>query len=243
MNTTCNRSGFCWLKPLAAVLLGALIVTAATGCKTTKQVKDVEPSGFLGDYSMLEKGVKGRAVYSYGDTNVNWAKFTKIYIKPIELWKSDDKDSSIGSLDEEGKQKLVDMLHTSLNDELTKAGYQMVDKPGPDVLVLRAAITDMKKSKPVAGFVSTLVPQLRLLNSGVQLVSGTAFFVGGISVEGELLDGADNKRIAAFVDRRAGTTAFRSKFANSWGDIKRCDDWWAERLVERLDEAKKAPAK
>jgi hypothetical protein len=243
MNTTTYHSGFRWLKPLTAVLLGALLVTAATGCKTTKQVKDVEPSGFLGDYSLLQKGVKGRAVYSYANTNVHWAKFTKVQIKPIELWQSSDPDSSIGSLSDDGKQKLVDLLHTALSEELTKAGYTVVDQPGADVLVIRAGITDMRKSNPVAGFVSSVWLPIKLVNVGVQTVSGTAFFVGGISIEGELLDGADHQRIAAFVDRRAGTTAIRSKFASNWGDIKRCDDWWAERLVERLEEVKKAPAK
>lgn len=238
MNTTINQSGFRWLKPLTAMLAGAVLLGAAAGCSTTRQVKDVEPSGFLGDTSQLQKGVKDRAVYSYINPAADWSKYTKVMIQPIELWAATDPDSKLGGLSDDNKQKLVDLLHTALNDKLIAAGYTVVSQPGPDVLVVHAAITDMKKSKPVIGFVSSVYLPLKVISLGKQVITGTAIGVGGISVEAELLDGATHQRLAAVVDRRAGTSALRSKFANTWGDIERCDDWWADRLVERLNEAK-----
>ena len=48
---------------LAACLLVGLI-----GCATTRQVNEDQQSGFLGDYSMLQKGEKGEANYIYINT-------------------------------------------------------------------------------------------------------------------------------------------------------------------------------
>ena len=75
-------------KFLTPVLAAGLLL-GVTACKTTRQVREDNQSGFLGDYSLLEKGEKGAANYGYIDKNANWAKYTKVWIKPLELWKSD----------------------------------------------------------------------------------------------------------------------------------------------------------
>ena len=42
------------------------------------------------------------------------------------------------------------------------------------------------------------------------------------------------KRVTAVMDARAGTKALRTKFNNTWGDVKLSFDWWAQRLDKRL---------
>ena len=44
----------------------------------------------------------------------------------------------------------------------------------------------------------------------------------------------DLGRIAAAMDARAGTKAVRSKFRNSWNDVKLAFDWWAKRTDKRF---------
>jgi hypothetical protein len=222
---------------LAAI--AAVAMLGITGCSTTRQQTKgtIEPSGFLGDYSQMQEGLADRANMYYQKPNVDWAKYTKVWIKPIELWNSGDPDSPMGKISPENQQALIDLLNTSLNNTLSK-NYTMVDSGGPDVLVIHAAITDAKKSKPVIGAVSAIYLPLKLVAFAKQGIAGTGIGVGSVTIEAELLDGASNERLVGIVDSRSGTEAIRSKFTGTWGDVEKSFDWWAARLDQRLTEEK-----
>jgi hypothetical protein len=234
--TTNKMGGLRLLKPLAGILVGGLLL-GFTGCATNRQQTKgtIEPSGFLGDYSQMTAGLKDRANLYYEKPDVNWAKYTKIWIKPIELWNSGDPDSPMGKISPENQQTLIDLLNTSLNNALS-TNFTMVDSGGPDVLIVHGAITDAKKSKPVVGTVSAIYLPLKVISLGKQTLMGTAIGVGSVTVEAEFLDGATNERLVAVVDSRSGTSALRSKFTGTWGDVEKSFDWWAARLDQRLTE-------
>src|ERR1017187_87285 len=239
---TMNDSGNRRLKALSGLLIAGLLL-GLTGCSTTRQQTKgtSEPSGFLGDYSEMQKGLKDRADLYYMKPGVDWAKYTKIWIKPIELWHSLDPGSPMGKISPENQQTLIDLLHTALNTALS-TNYTMVDQGGPDVLVIHAAITDAKKSKPVIGAISAIYLPLKLISLGKQGIAGKAIGVGSVTIEGEILDGQSNERLCAVVDSRSGTSAIRSKFTGTWGDVEKSFDWWAARLDTRLTEEKTGSA-
>lgn len=224
-----------WRQAATITLVAGLLLSLTTGCKTTRQGRSVEESGFLKDYSQLHEGKGDEAKLIYIATNVNWLAYQKIYIAPVELWKSDDTNSPLGELSAENQKMLVDTFYTALNDELQKS-YAIVDKPEPDAMTLRAAITMAKKSGPVRNLVSTVMP----IGLGLSILKTVAFGkgigVGDVQVEMELLDGKTNERLAAGVDRRVGTKALRTKFDGTWGDVRLAFDWWAARLENRLIE-------
>lgn len=242
MNTsTMNETGGARRQKFLTGVLAAGLLLGLTACSTTRQQTrgTIEPSGFLGDYSQLHEGTNGQARLVYWAPDVNWAKYTKIWIKPIEIWKSDDPESPMGKISLENQKKLIDLLNTAL-DTVLRTNYTMVDQGGPDVLVIHAAITDAKKSKPVIGLVSSVYVPLKVISLGKQELLGTGIGVGSVTIEAELLDGASNQRLVAVVDSRSGSMALRSKFSGHWGDVEKSFDWWAERLNTRLAEAKAA---
>ena len=55
-----------------------------------------------------------------------------------------------------------------------KKNFQIVDQPGPDTLVIHAAVTDAGKSWPVLNLVSTVYPAGLLLSYVKQGFTGTA---------------------------------------------------------------------
>ena len=105
-------------------------------------------------------------------------------------------------------------------------------------MIIHAAITDTKKSRPVIGAVSSIYFPLKLVSLGKQTLQGTAIGVGTVTIEIEFLDGETDQRLAAAVDSRSGTLAIRSKFTGTFGDIRKSFQWWAERLNTRLAEEK-----
>jgi hypothetical protein len=233
---TCGR----WLKPLCGLIATGLLLGGMAGCSTTREVSEnpKDFSSFLGDYSMLKKGDGHEANYTYFDKSADWAKYTKIYIKPIELWKSDDKDSKLGKLSHDDQQMLVSFFHTALANALEK-DFTIVDQAGPDVLVIRGAITEANASHPVLDLVSSVYPAAMVISYGKQLITGTGTGVGAVRIEADFTDGQTGQRVAAVVDERAGTKALRTKFDGYWGDLKLSFDWWATRLNERLELLKK----
>jgi hypothetical protein len=218
---------------LAIGLSGALLAA----CQTTHQVSETTPadfSGFLGNYSMLQKGSDDEANYLYIDKSVKWSKYTKAYIKPVELWKSADPDAALNKMSPEDQQLLVNYFYTALVDTLKKE-FQIVSQPGPDVLVIHAAITGGRGSKPVLNLISSVMPVGLVISYTKQAITGTGSAVGVIDIEVDFTDGASGQRVAALADARAGTKAWRTKFDGTWGDAKLAFEWWAERLNARFE--------
>lgn len=219
----------------AAPLLVVVLALSVAGCKTSRQVSrsHIEESGFLNEYSQLQPGLKGQAALVYIAPNVDWKKYTKVKIDPVQLWRSDDPESPMGKIAPEDQQMLVDTFYDSIRDHLSK-DYQIVDQAGPDTLVIRGAITEARKSRPVANLVSSVYLPLKAVSFGKRLITGTDIAVGKCTVEAEILDSQTNQRLAAAVDRRAGTKALRTKFNSTWGDVKLAFDAWAQQLQTRL---------
>src|SRR5208282_713830 len=230
ISTMKEKGGAHGLKILTGILAAGLLLSL-TACRTTHQVRGTpEESGFLKDYSLLQPGTGDEAKLVYFAPDVNWAKYTKIYIEPIELWKSEDTNSPLGKLSGDDQQLLVSYFYTALSNSLSK-DYTIVNEAGPDTLVLHGAITEAKKSRPVSNLVSSIVPMGMGLSLVKRVIFGTGLGVGECQVEAEFTDGGTGQLVCEAVDRRAGTKALRTKFDGSFGDIKLSMDYWATRCA------------
>lgn len=235
-NLITNLTGRFAARWLAGVIAAALLVGGLTACRTTKQYSESPKdfSGFLGDYSLLRKGTGKEANYIYINTLANWSKYTKVYIEGVDLWKSDEPDSPFGKMSPENQQLLVNLYHTALVDGLEK-DFQIVDKPGPDTIVIHGAVTEARKSKPVLNLISSVVPMGIALSYAKQIVTGSGTGVGLVMVEAKFTDGGTGEILCEAVDARAGTKALRTKFNSTWGDVKLAFDWWSQRLAVRVE--------
>jgi hypothetical protein len=209
------------------------------GCATTHQVRSLQaPSGFLGDYSELKAGTGGQAKLLYVRPGVDWKIYDKVLLEPVQLWHADEPDSPLGSLRPQDQQILVDALYNSLRAMLS-VHYEGAKQPGPGVLRIRAAVTEARPSKPVLNLASSVTPIGFGVSAAKRIAFGTHTSVGLIQVEAELLDAQTGQRLAAAVDRRAGTKAWATKFGDQWADIRESFDYWATQLSKRLAEWRK----
>lgn len=210
-------------------LVGLLLVLAS--CATTRTVRSAaEPSGFLGDYSQLRPGEGKEAQLVYLNPDANWDQYKAIIIDSVTLWHNDETSK----ISDEDAQQLTDYFYAELHKQLSQ-DYQIVEHPGPGVMRLRAAITEAKGAKVAGNTVTTVVPQLKLLTTVGGAATDTRGFVGEGAVEAEITDSVTGTRLAAGVDERAGTKAYRAGL-KEWSHIKRAFEYWAERLRERLAE-------
>jgi hypothetical protein len=201
------------MSGVACVLALALVV----GCGGSTTHKD---SGFLEDYSQLEPmGDKAGKARLYASPTLSIDSYDKILIEPMAFFLHPDaKGTNVDS----GKVSEVTTYFDTLARDTLLHYYQVVDQPGPGVMRLKTALTDINTASPTKNVVSTIV-----IKTGVD--------VGGASIEAELLDSQTGELIASFVDSRKGRSFLNTKNYRSLGDSKKAIQYWVEHTAEYLD--------
>jgi hypothetical protein len=106
-----------------------------------------------------------------------------------------------------------------------------VKNPGPDVVRIRFAITDLRQNRPVLSDLMPIGLNLPDLKRG--LTSSWADS-GATSAEVMLLDSMTNTAIAAAKDDQR--TGLKERFTK-WGCVEDAFKYWADRLKLFLDQA------
>ncbi len=211
--------------------LMAIFTVIVAGCAASG-MKNVNKTGFLSDYSQLKPGGEGRSALLYIKPDVNLKPYTKLMFDRIVVMLSDQAEYK--ALDPAVVTMLTDYYQKALFKAM-ESGYEIVDKPGPDVLRVRVAITELKPSKPVTNTLSTIIPVGVVVAGATKAVTDDNLGTGEAGTEFELLDSLTGERFAASVDRRQGGKAM---FRGEWDDTKAAFDYWAQTFRKRLDEVR-----
>lgn len=202
--------------------MAVALVLVLTGCAKTQQ------SGFLKDYSKLQPSPDVEGALVYVDPARPLKDYSAFIIDPVVLHFAPEAKGA--GIDPETLKELTDHFRSELGRALTGGGYRVVNAPDAGVLRIRAAITDISKTVPVAN----IHPAMKM--SGVGL--------GGASMEAEGLDARTQQRVFAVVDSQTGSRLGIVSGLQIYTHAKEVMTGWANRLVQRLDQAHgKAPAK
>ena len=115
-----------------------------------------------------------------------------------------------------------------------KKRYPVVTTPGPDVLRIRVAITDLRQNRPVLSDITSDGPIG--LGKGEAEEAGTASWSGSGATCAEMVvfDSMANEVIGAAQDEQA--TGLKEKFTK-WGSVEDAFQFWADRIRTVLDQA------
>jgi hypothetical protein len=199
---------------LVLCLTAVALPVASAGCSSPKPAP---MSGFLGDYSGLEK--TGPASMGFSAPDERLAAFSRFVVDPVEVRVTPPEGSSI-TKDE--LEQLAEYLRAAVVRELSQS-YEVVPEAQAGAARIRAAITDVQ---PGTGWLN-IHPATRFSGAG----AGSAAF------ECEVTDAQSGERLAAWVERRSGP---RVGFdgVSRFGDARAVIDGWARRIRRRLDEAR-----
>jgi len=187
----------------------------------------VKHSGFLKDYPDFKPG---RGVdLSYVKENVD-LKYNKVMMDQVVFYFS--KDAKYRGIHAGELQELADAFHKAMTGALND-GYPLVTEPGPDVLRVRCAITDVVATRQFWNTATTVT------SKGVTIkrsMSEDYNPVGGASMEIEMLDSQSGERIAAAIDTKVAEEYEVVKGLKKWGHAENTFNFWAKRLRGWLDE-------
>ena len=177
-------------------------------------------TGFLTDYSNLQRQSESSLVYINSDELAQYSNFIV-----------DDIDTYFHTQAQTGEQQtqvkmtqqeiddLTNYMQANIMNAITSSGKNVVFHPGRGVARIRISLSDMNRSLN-----STLLGSVKMLGIGV----------GGAAVEGEIIDSLTDKQIAAIVETQMGTNKAYTNLGK-WGSTKEVMDEWAERFKKRLN--------
>jgi hypothetical protein len=194
-----------------------------------------QQSGFLSDYSKLQPDPKDSGLLIYWANEDFLKHSTKFMINPVIVYMGPDQ-----GVDPEDLVKMDQIFNKAISEELTKSGhYEIVTEPGPGVMLLRLAITNVKTT----GGKKNAAMKGATTAASVALVPGIGLLVprlsvGSISVEGEFVDSVSGAPQVEFMATKTGRRYFSGlKQFKSWGDIEAAFKSWAKDFRQRSDAA------
>ena len=130
---------------------------------------DYQAVGFLSDYANISTTKDANGAYVYMDETVDFSKYNKLLVDRIKIFFKDD--SEYKGIDPDELQVLTNYFYEAINKAVGDA-YPLVTEPGPDVLRLRIAVTDLVPNKPAASVRTLVVPFLWIGDAGSGVVTG-----------------------------------------------------------------------
>lgn len=207
-----------------AVILSAGAAAMGGGCAR------VEYSGFLGDYTGLKRIGTFAPDEEVVAPGVNWSKYRKVMILPVETHLTATKDYRVVTAKEVSafRHWFEKQLTTTLGRQL-----RLTEQAGDDVLIVRAAITRLKPSIRTVNAASYFVPWSFVYTGSYTAARNTTVYQGEAGVEIELLDSRTRRRVYALVGMRFGTVLDIEQITR-WGVPMKQFDGWVNYLADRI---------
>ena len=237
--TLLSRLAFLSLLTVCAlvVVLSMRAQGAPNSQDSAKPQAPKDASGFLGDYSGLVPDAKNGDLLLYEKDPNALKKYNKFILDPITIYLLPAAQNR--GIDPDDLERLAQYFQKAVTDELAKSGrYEIVTTPGPDVLELNIAITNVeptggKKNAAVKG--AATAATIGVAPGASLLVPRLS--VGKVGIEGEILDSVSGDRLVAFITGKSGRRWFSGlNTVKKWGDIEAAFRSWAKGFRERLDE-------
>lgn len=210
------------------------MVLSLFACAGKNTSSDVNPADhFLGkDYALLMPKEELKGGLGWRNPEFSPKDFNAFFIEPVTVWNAESLQKESGL-----KKDDLDILVKYFQDVLTKVPdgtrMKLATAPGPGVIAVRAAVTDVETSSPVSNAMTSVVPVGILISAGKQLATGQAIGVGKCTVEMRFVDSASNKTLAMFADTKFGKKYDSASYTKT-GQTEEAMKEWSTLMKERI---------
>ena len=187
-------------------------------------------SKFIDNMPQLAKDSERAGAMIWTKPGMNRAVYTKVMIEPITIFIS--PNSEYQDLDANELKALADGFNETLIKTL-EPEIAVLNKAGPGVMYMRAALTNVKLAKKKRGLLS--YTPIGLVATAVADAAGARISLKDAAVEIEMLDSTTGERLGVLVDK-APTTPGNENL--SWDSINEVFKFYAERFKARTLSAK-----
>jgi len=193
------------------------------------QADELIYSGFMSDYSQLEKVTDGSADYRYiaPGAEDRLAQYDAVMIDQPEIFIAND--SPYRGV----KPKHLDALADALRAKIAAAmsnDYYIVDRPGENVLYVSVAATNLKlkkKKKSLLGYTPAGMVSGAVIGAATSNIAKKAS-LQDVVIEFEAFDSVTNERLVAIIDSRGNAKEDPTSWEElemvfaAYGELMRC---------------------
>jgi hypothetical protein len=217
------------ITTILAMTIGFCFVTGAVWAADKKMPR----SGFLHDYSKLTANDPMKVVdWLYVKEDTDWRSYNKVMLDDVVFFI--DQDAEYKGIEAKELANLGEAFHKAFTINLAGA-TEFTDKPGPGVMRIRLAVTNLQPSNSLTGTVTTVVPVGLALSMISRGVTGSHIGMGSVSVEAELLDSQSGEVLAAMIDEKMGEKHKLLKGTSKWGHVIDIFNKWGQTFRARWD--------
>ena len=234
MSRRLSRAAIVFVWSLVVAIAGA---PAAWSGKRDQKADRIVFSGFLENYDDLRRADDfSEFVWGYTKKPLILRQYDKALIDPVLVYFHPEA-RGVG-IDPSELAELTTFFRDRVVEELAAIReVEIVDEPGPGVMRVRIALTDLNLSRGAANVGAKVAGAV---------TAGVGFLVpsvdiGGATMECEVLDSATGERLVAVVDTDRGRRMFNFKSMKSKGDARSAMREWARdfrRNLQRIHEGK-----
>ncbi|MFT3965368.1 MAG: DUF3313 domain-containing protein [Sphingobium sp.] len=182
---------------LFRALPALMLVVVATACASPR------PAAYSGlaSSSMLSANSDNSAAktpYRYA-REVNWRRYYKAIIDPVEIY--DGPDAQFSKLSSKEQEQLADYMQERFNEELRKL-FELTERAGPSTLRIRLTLTGATPTKAILGPLSRFDLAGGAYNAyqGIKGREGT--MTGSVIYAVEIYDSADDSLLLAEITKQ-----------------------------------------
>ena len=213
---------------------------------------DIRRAGFLSDYARLQPVPGAGGAYCWRDTSVSLRPYTKVAIARVQVALAD----TARPVDPADLKMLTDSFHADLVKAIGR-DVQVVGTPGPGVLVLRIALTELVPTNQLLSVAGTAAPYGFVADIGAGAATGgpagSTPYLGRTGMQLQFRDAASHKVIGECADTQIGlkyaadldagaagaAEAWLNGYVDSftqWNYAKAAFDKWANEIARKLGE-------
>jgi len=198
--------------------------------------QDFQSSGFLSDYSQLTQSSDAYMDYTYLAEGApgKMVNYSAVMIDQPEIFVA--ANSKYKGMKPDDMKQLADAFRASMAASLSTT-YMIVDQPGPNVLYVRFAISNVQLKKHKKGLLGY---------TPIGLVAGAAksamtsdftkkIDLKGLTMEMEILGSNGEEQLAALLETRSG----KKDEPASWAELEALITVYSQRVACRLDNARR----
>ena len=190
-------------------------------------------TGFLQDYSLLQAEDPMKKVkWLYINEKANFSAYDKIMLDDVTFFLSEKAEYK--GIEAEELVELSQAFHKAVIMNLSGV-YKFTDKPGPGVMRVRMAVTELVPSSSVAGTVTTIIPIGLALSSVKKAATGSHIGMGEVTFEGEMIDSQSGEILGSVIDSQTGKKYKIAKSASKWGHAIDIFNEWGKTFRTRLE--------
>ena len=225
------------------VAIAAVSALALAQSSLAQQPARTYDQPFLTNYNLLQTragkaGQPGDLAYIAPNALKRLATYKAVMVDQPEILFS--PDSPIKGMKPDDLKALSEALRDTLSGSLAEGGYSVAQKPGPGVVYLRVALTDVMVEKKKRGLLA-YTPAGAVIKAGSDLVKETFNKVDFVETtfQAEIVDSMSNDVLAALVAPRGTRKAEGQKETRiDMDEMQQNMRAWSHRLRCQLDNSK-----